>query len=502
MLKVFSTEQVKGLDDYTIKHEPIDSQHLMERAAGAMSLWLKRYIPKSKPLMIISGPGNNGGDGLVIARIMLESGYQVSVCMLDFTSNLSSDCQINLKRFKETNAELFLVDNVNKMPDINPDAVIIDAIFGAGLTRPVTGFPAEIIDFINQLNNTIIAVDIPSGLMGEDNSLNSGSIIYADYTLTLQFPKLAFFFPENDKFVGRWDVIEIGLHPQAIVLNETPYYFLQDSDIQARLKPRQRFAHKGNFGHALLIAGSYGMAGAAILSAKSCLRSGVGLVTVHVPKALYEIMQISVPEAMLSIDQSDFIFTEHPDLNGFNAIGIGPGLGQKANTKKAIEFLLNTINCPIVIDADALNCISSNPDMLKLLPPNSIITPHPKEFERLFGQSSSGFDSLSLQIEAAKKYQIIIVFKNAFTRIAFPDGSVMFNSTGNPGMATAGSGDVLTGMILSFLAQGYLPKDAAILAVYLHGKAGDEYLKYGSEESLIASDIIHNLAPVIKELKL
>lgn len=501
MIKVFKTKQVKKLDAYTILNEPISSPDLMERASIRMVDWICDRYSTDYPFLCLIGPGNNGGDGLVIARLLKDRGYDVLSCLLKFSDHLSPDCQLNLERLKENDGNLIIIDDVNNFPQISENTIIVDAIFGAGLDRAIEKFPAKIINIVNKLPNLKISVDAPSGLFGEDNTFNNGAILKAGITMAIQFPNLSFFFAENIEFVGEWNVIDIGLHPYAIEKTETDFHVIETGDIVKMKKSRTKFSHKGTFGHALLIAGSYGKIGAAVLAAKSCLRSGVGLLTVHVPKIGYPIIQSQVPEAMLSIDQSEIIFTSAPDLNIYSAVGIGPGLGTKANTKKAVEKLLAIVKVPVVLDADALNVIANNLELLELLPENSIITPHPKEFQRLFGESQNNYISLGKQIEAAKKYKIIIIFKGANTRIVLPDGQVYFNSTGNPGMATAGSGDVLTGIILALLAQKYKPHEAAILGVWLHGRAGDIYADKFSEESLIAGDIISTIGVVFKELK-
>jgi NAD(P)H-hydrate epimerase len=501
MEKLFKTAQIKEIDEYTIKNEPIESIDLMERAAENLVFWMSIEFSNGTPMLFLIGPGNNGGDGLAMARIMKKLGYKVQVCFIEIAPKLSPDCEHNLMRLKEVDIEVQYVNKINDFAEISPDTVIVDAIFGAGLSRPIHGLPAEVIRKVNALPNRRIAVDAPSGLFGEDNSANDGAIFKADDTLAIQFPSLSFLFPENAKYVGCWSDIEIDLHPDAIKKTPSNWFFVESDDIFERLKPRNVFAHKGNFGHALLIAGAYQKMGAAVLAAKACLKTGVGLLTCHIPQTGYQIMQISAPEAMISIDQSDVIFSDIPDLSKYNAIGVGPGIGEKPNTLLAMKALINQIKVPAVFDADALNAIAKHPELLEKLPKHSILTPHPKEFERLFGVSENSYQEFEKLTEAAKRYQLIIVLKGAYTRIALPDGRVLFNSTGNPGMATGGSGDVLTGMILSFLAQNYAPEDAAIIAVYLHGAAGDLHVKNYAPETLIASDLINNFGTVLNELR-
>lgn len=500
MIKLFKSEQVKEIDAKTMDYEPITSPDLMERASQNMTNWILSHFSNKFPFVFLIGPGNNGGDGLVIARLLAEKSYNVTVLMIRFTPNISSDCSLNLSRFQKTIGQVKDVTSIENMPILTQNHIVIDAIFGAGLSRQVEGLPADIIDLVNKSQAQVVSVDAPSGLFGEDNGQNQGAILKANWTLALQFPNISFLLPENEVYVGNIQRIDIGLHPKAIAECASDYFLLEKGDIQSRIKKRARFSHKGTYGHALLVAGAYGKMGAAILAAKACLRTGVGLLTTHIPKSAYQIMQTAVPEAMLSIDQSELIFSKLNDIQSYNAIAIGPGLGMKANTMSALLEFLETNNLPLVLDADALNILSKNTSYLQKLPENTIITPHAKEFKRLFGEYKTDFESLEMQIEAAKKYKIIIIFKGAFSRIAMPDGRVCFNSTGNPGMATGGSGDVLTGMILSLLAQNYSPEDAALVAVWMHGKAGDMFADAFGEQALIASDLVDNLKNVYKIL--
>ena len=491
-MKIFTSDQVRQIDKYTIENEPVTSIDLMERAARQITGWLTDYYDQRYSFAVFSGPGNNGGDGLAVARMLLQQFYKVTVYIIRISDKLSPDAKINYDRLKKLdNAEIYNIRDNDHLPELSENEIILDAIFGSGLNRHSDGLSARIIKHLNSLSNTRISIDIPSGLFGEDNTNNHAeNIIKADLTLTLQFPLLSFFFAENEQYTGKWEVLPIGLAKNAIREIDSPYRYILSGDISVLLKKRKRFSHKGTFGNVLLIAGSYGMMGAAVLSAKAALRTGSGLVTVHLPGFGYQIVQIAVPEALISMDESDVIFSSVPELAGYNAIGIGPGLGSRINTQRALLDLLKKVKVPLVVDADGLNILSANEEWLHLLPAGTILTPHPKEFDRLAGESNNGYSRNQLQIEFARKYNAIVVLKGAFTSIALPDGSCYFNSTGNPGMATAGSGDVLTGIILSLLGQGYSPAHAALVGVYLHGLAGDLAAKAGSEESMIAGDII------------
>lgn len=498
-MKIFKTSQIKDLDNYTIEHEPISSYNLMGRAVQRLFNEILPLLEKDRKIIIVAGPGNNGGDALVLAKTMCLISLPIEV-FLFHNGKLSADCNQ-----AKTDAEAYGIDiKVNNIDQLSPTEadIVIDGLFGAGLTREVTGLYAEVIYKLNASGAKIWAIDIPSGLMGEDNSSNGDAIIQAERTFTFQQPKLSFFFAENDKYVGTLHVINIDLHPDAIANTETEYTLLEPNLV--KLNPRKKFSHKGTYGHGLLIAGKYGMAGAAILSSRSALRMGIGLLSTHIPSQIYNILQTSVPEAIIDIDKNQACFSEIPDISHYSAIGIGPGLGTSEESYLAFKDLLRHCNAstPMVVDADALNIIGLHKELLEQLPANTIITPHPKEFDRICGNSKNAYERLCKGIELAQKYQIIVVIKGANSSIIYPDKKVVFNCTGNPGMATAGSGDVLTGIILSLLAQHYPAEKAAQIGVYLHGLAGDIAAEELSEESVIASDLIDYLPKAIKRTRL
>lgn len=500
-MKILLSNQIKQLDAYTIENEPISSINLMERAATACTNWIIENFGVENKFKIFVGPGNNGGDGLAIARMLAEKKYLVQVFIIKITDKFSNDFSVNYKRLlKQGKSKIFTIDENDDLPIINKDDIVIDGLFGSGLSRSLSGFPAKVVNYLNKCDAAIIAIDIPSGLFGEDNSKNNyAHIIKAAYTLTFQFPNLSFFFPENEHYVGKWEVLPIGLHKEFIEKLATDYFIVTKDYVHSKLIKRKKFAHKGNFGHALLLSGSYGKMGAAVLASKACLRTGVGLITAHIPKKGYHIIQTAVPEAMISIDKSDTIYSDIPEIENYNAIGIGPGIGLDNITQSALKSLIEKAEVPIVFDADAINIFAENKDWLDKIPANSIFTPHPKEFERLAGKSSDNYSRNLMQIKFAKKYNVYVVLKGAYTAIACPDGKCYFNSTGNPGMATAGSGDVLTGIILSFLAQKYSSKDAAILGVYFHGLAGDIAAEKIGEQALIAGDIIQFMGAAFED---
>lgn len=500
-MKIFSAEEIRLWDQYTIEHEPILSIDLMERAAAKCANWLLQQYPDAVSFVILCGKGNNGGDGLAIARILMENKYPVSIYILEFGHKGTEDFQTNLARLnKLSNHDIHFIQTAKNFPHLQQGQIIIDALFGSGLNRNLEGVTADLVQHINNGGNEIISIDIPSGLFVDRSSKDAISI-HADHTLSFQCYKPAFLFAENEESVGEIHILDIGLHHDYYQSVVNQFELLDDAIIHSIYKPRKKFSHKGTYGHALLVAGSYGKIGAAILSAKACLRSGVGLLTCHIPACGYNILQTSVPEAMVTTDfNSSFLTKVEDDLTKYDSIGIGPGIGTAAETKMMLPEILNSYRNPLILDADALNIMARQKDLLKLIPAGSILTPHPKEFERLFGETHTDFDRVSLALQKARELNCIIVLKGHHTFIATPDGKGFFNSTGNPGMATAGSGDVLTGILTGLLAQGYSSAATAILGVYLHGYAGDIAAKQLSNEALIAGDIIETLGAAFSSL--
>ncbi|HEV8514898.1 MAG TPA: NAD(P)H-hydrate dehydratase [Cyclobacteriaceae bacterium] len=497
MLKILSLKQTKELDQFTIDKEPIASIDLMERACAAFIDWFVLHFRPDKKIGIVCGPGNNGGDGLGIARMLKELGYPVKVWIVKDNLKESEDFKTNLKRIQGKISPYEISKESDRGLFTGCD-VLLDAIFGSGLSRPTDGIFAQVISCINQTDAIRIAVDIPSGLFADSPS--SGEIVHADHTVTFQLPKLAFLFPENHQWFGQWHLVDIGLSKEFIKSTPVSNYFVTEKSIKKIVRPRDQFSHKGTYGHALLIAGSYGKMGACVLAAKAALRSGLGLLTTHIPVCGYFIIQTSAPEAMASLDTSDNYFSSAPENLNYSSIGIGPGLGTNSETVIALAKIFKKFKKPVVIDADALNMLSLNQELLQLIPEESILTPHPKEFERIAGSWKNDFEKLGLLRSFSIKLKSIIVLKGAYTSIACPDGNVFFNATGNPGMAKGGSGDVLTGILTALLAQGYSPKDSALLGVYLHGLAGDLAANEFGMNSMTASDIIDWIPGSFKKL--
>lgn len=493
-MKILSADEIRQWDQYTIQHEPVSSIELMERAAAKCTDWLISHYPDAVLFQIFCGKGNNGGDGLAIARMLLQKKYAVTVFILEFGHLGTQDFQTNLTRLHQLpEADIHFIQSEQHFYPFEKGQIVIDALLGSGINRQIEGVTEELVKHINNSGCDIVAIDIPSGLFVDHSSVGNVAV-QANHTLSFQAYKPAFLVAENANAVGEVHLLDIGLHPDFYRSIASRFELLEENSILSIHKPRKKFAHKGHYGHALLIAGSYGKMGAAVLAAKACLRSGVGLLTCHIPKIGYEILQSTVPEAMVETDFNTSIVTKYEgDLSRYDTIGIGPGIGTATETKMMLHEIFDAYRSPVVLDADALNLLSSQQDLIKLIPSGSILTPHPKEFERLFGETANDFDRIQLAMQKAGELNCVIIVKGHHTLIATPGGHGFFNSTGNPGMATAGSGDVLTGILTGLLAQGYSSVETAILGVYIHGLAGDLAANEISMEAMLAGDIIKNL---------
>lgn len=504
-MKIFTSNQIRELDRYTIEHEPIRPIDLMERAAKALARAITEMWGNDTPVVVFAGPGNNGGDALAVARILADQNYKVSVYLFNINDRLSEDCAANKKRVADHKHIRTFVEVTQQFdpPVLDASTLVVDGLFGTGLNKPLAGGFASLVKYINQSPAKIVSIDIPSGLMTEDNTYNiHTNIIRANITLSLQMKKLAFLFADNQQYIGRLRLLDIRLSQDFIAKTKSQYSIIEENEVRKLLIPRHDFEHKGSIGNALLIAGSYGMAGAAILSARACLRSGVGKVTVHTPRKNYNAMQTAVPEAVMQMDREETLFSEAVDAEDFDALGIGPGLGQSENTAIALIAQLRRTTAPIVADADALNILANHRAWMQQLPKGIVMTPHPKEFERMYGNRCNGdYERLAKAREMAEHLQAFILLKGHYSALCLPDGSVIFNSTGNSGMATAGSGDVLTGIITALLSRGYRQREACIIGMYVHGLAGDLAAKEVGKESLIASDIIKYLPKAFLRLE-
>ncbi|MEO6539762.1 MAG: NAD(P)H-hydrate dehydratase [Ferruginibacter sp.] len=497
-MKIFSSTQIKKWDEFTIENEPINSIDLMERAATACCKWLVGKNFGFHHFRIFCGKGNNGGDGLAIARMLTEHNFKVTVYILEFGNMGTDDFQTNLARLHECNTDIHFIQSADFFPELNTGDLVIDALLGSGLNKPLEGITAALVNHINNAALEMISIDLPTGLFA-DKSSKGNTIIKATNTLSFQNYKLAFLLPENENYCGEVHLLHIGLH-EAFEKNEAAGFELVDAAlIKTMYKPRTKFAHKGTYGHAALVCGSYGMMGAAVLSSLACLRSGAGKLSSFIPKTGYDILQTAVPEAMCIVTGEDHLLSV-PGIKKFDAIGIGPGIGMYPSHKKLLTQVFEKAKGPIVIDADALNCIAVNKELLQVIPPSSILTPHPKEFERLFGPSENDHERLQLALQRSTELNIYIILKGHFSFISTPERQGFFNSTGNAGMATAGSGDVLTGIITGLLAQGYSPLHSSLLGVYLHGLAGDHAAGRYGQEAMIAGDIAGALGEAFKKI--
>jgi len=500
-MKIFTAQQIKAGDAFTIRHGNISSADLMERAARKCFEWIAENIPHNTPVLTVCGMGNNGGDGLALTRILLQEGYSAKAVVLQLSDAFSPDASLNFTRLHQLAPDhIKMLSEGMFITDLPERILIVEALFGTGLNRLLSGWVAEFVRDINTLPNRVISLDIPGGLPSDALPDKDAAVIMADDTLSFQFYKRSFLHPEVAPYVGRVEVLDIGISEKYIRDTHSQYYLITPEVVREIYRPRKAFSHKGTYGKVLLIGGKEGMAGAVTLSAKAALRSGAGLVFVLAPEKVCDTLQVALPEA-ITISGGQHIIEDVRLPEGNFQIGIGPGLGVHPQTQQALYHFLEQTRQPVVLDADALNLIAADKEMLNLLPPHSILTPHPKEFERIFGV----FPDSMLQTEWARgvamKYNLIIVLKGHHTAVLMPDGSCWYNTTGNAGMATGGSGDVLTGILSGLLAQGYSSREAALLGVYLHGRSGDICAAEHSEEALIAGDITANLGKVFLELR-
>ncbi len=493
-----SIEEVRKLDQLTIENEPIPSIDLMERASRG---FCERFLDLEmtwESILVVCGPGNNGGDGLAIARILHERSLNVDISIINPKKG-TEDFKINLNRLPK-GMKIYEINGAEGLKDLPKYPCVIDGIFGSGLSRAAGGVYKEAIDWINDSGALVVSIDIPSGMFGDNANISSDPIVKADHTFSFQFPKLSFFMPYQGSLCGKVSIIDIGILEKEIAKLEPKYKFFDLNDARHARRKRKKFSHKGSYGHGLLISGSKGKMGAAALAGRAALRSGIGLLTIHAPKAGVAVLQETLNEAMVSEDRGEDAIISLPDLEKFDVLAVGPGLGTGAGTTDMMAELLKEWNSPMVIDADGLNIISGSPELIKMIPQGTILTPHPGEFRRLVGNWEDDYDRMEKQKEFSRKYNAIVVLKGANTAVTDPGGNICFNSTGNPGMATAGSGDVLTGIIFGLLAQGYEPDEAACLGVFLHGLSGDLFLEQSGPEGLIASDLIENLGRSFSEL--
>ncbi len=503
-MKIYTASEIKEIEAFAIENEPILPIDLMERAANAICEEIKSLKSTDTSVKVFAGSHNNGGDALAVSRILSQSGYNVEVFLFNTNGHLSPACETNRDRLISTCPQVVFHEISTKidLPKITPNDLIIDGLFGIGLSGSLSSSFTLLLRFINNCKATIVSIDIPSGMHCEDNSHTlPNQIVHADYTFTIHALKPAFLLADCQQYIGKCKIIDIGLENSGCPDIKTQYILDEEEDMRKLLRPRNPFSNKGDYGHGLLIAGSYGMAGAAIIAAQAAMRCGMGKLTIHSPAANNTILQTSVPQAIIHNDTDNYLFTTAEDVNEYQSVAIGPGIGQKNETAAAMMEQIAHTTQPLVIDADGLNILSSHKGWLQQLPKGSILTPHPKEFSRMFGESNSDYEMLCIAREEARRLQIYIILKNHYTAICCPNGLVFYNITGNSGMATAGSGDALTGILLSLLAQSYSAKDACRLGCYIHGLAGDIAAEKYTEEGMNVMDLIQSIPEAIKELK-
>lgn len=492
-MRILTASQIKQADQFTITTEEISSNDLMSIAGRQLFHEIVKLFPRNNSFSVFCGPGNNGGDGLVIAQYLYKKKKLEALYILN--GNFSPEFNTNLTKIKEQGIGYVLIEKESHLKTINfsEDTIIVDALYGVGISRPLFGLPAAVIQKLNSFPNVKVAIDVPSGLSPDLLFISdSSNTIKADITLSVQLPKLAFMFPENQDFVGDFICVDIGLSKEFIEIPTHTNYYVTLEDILPLINPRKKFGHKGDFGHALMIGGSKGKIGAGILSATSCLRSGCGLLTCYFPEEAANPLLSRLPEAMFVAREYESEFIKD-NLKNYHAIGYGPGIGISLQNSKLLHYILTQYSGKLVIDADGLNILSQNQDWYSLLNPHVILTPHPGEFDRLTKTHKNSDDRFQSQLAFSKKHNVYIVLKGHHSSITCPDGNAYFNSTGNNGMSTAGSGDVLTGILTSLCAQGYAPDTACKLGVYIHGYSGDIAAQKKSKTFMLATDIIENL---------
>lgn len=502
-MKIFKSQDLRVIETATCESQNIDSLELMERAANAACYEIiSRFLP-SQRIVVVAGPGNNGGDALAVARLLIERGYKhVEIFLFNIKGQLAHDCGEERKKLITLDGIDFTeVTREFTPPYLGENDVVIDGLFGSGLNGPLKGGFVMLARYINESEAYVISLDIPSGMSGESNrDISHRDMVHADLTLTFQLPRLSFFFEENSEIIGEWKLLDIDLDQEKMKELSSDFMLVEARSVRPLLRPRRPFTGKRDYGSALIFAGSTGMMGAAVMCARSCMRSGAGLATVHSARNGQQIVQTAVPETMYEPDRNEHVISDMTLHHAHQAIAVGPGIGTHSVTIDALESLLKNCEYPLVLDADALNCIAQRPALLTMLPRNTVITPHIGEFDRLFGEHRSGEERLAKAIEMAKYYNIIIVLKGHFTVTVRPTGKVYFNSTGNPGMATAGAGDVLTGVIAAFMAQGFRPEHAATVGVYIHGLAGDMAAEEKGEIGMTAMDIADNVGRAVRKV--
>lgn len=499
-MKIFSAQQIYQADKSTIEKQQISSDELMERAATQLFEWIHSRLRGTKvKIQLFCGIGNNGGDGMALARQLLEHGYSIKVYVVNYSDKRSKDFLLNLERLKERKLWPDFLNAESDLPEISPDDIVVDAIFGIGLNRAPDAWVGNLLQHINASRAFVLAVDIPSGLPSDRAPWNASHVIQGSYVLSFQVPKLVFFLPGTGVYVNQWELLDIGLDQEFLQKTETDFELIGRPEVLPMYRPRLKFSHKGTYGHAVIIGGSYGKIGAVQLAGNACLTVGSGLVTAFIPKCGYDSLQTAAPEIMVLTGSREKNISGIEIPFESSAVGIGMGIGMDDDTVAAFGAFLKGMKKPMVIDADGLNILAKHPDILGDVPEFSVLTPHPKELERLVGKWQDDFEKLEKTKAFSLKHNVVVVIKGAHTITVYKEKGYV-NTTGNPGMATAGSGDVLTGMVTGLISQGYLPLQAAIFGVYLHGLAGDVCASQNGYEAVKASGIVDNIGSAYLEL--
>lgn len=473
MIPLLTAAQIKQADAHTIAHEPISSVNLMERASKAFVGWfVNRFSDKKQGISVYCGTGNNGGDGLAIARILADHGYKaIKVFVARFNAKASDDFNTNLQNLQQGGISFKEIHKDDDLPE-DDSPVVIDALLGSGINKPLEGDYEQLVKHLNELQRYVVSVDVPTGLFTDGEMPKGMTALRADLVITFQQPKLNFLLPESGSYINCWEAVNIGLDENFIRSLNSPYQFVEEKDIRTMLKPRHHFSNKGTYGHALLIAGQPETMGAALLTSSASAHAGAGLTTACVPESGLTALNSYQPEVMAIVRKGGGL----PEISWdkFNVIGIGPGLGKDNDARTLLSALFQYYNKPVVVDADALNLLADDKALFQRVPKGSVLTPHMKEFDRLFGEHQNWWQRMQTAMQKAKELQIVILLKNDYTMVATPSGKLYFNSTGNAAMASGGMGDVLTGVITALMAQKYSPEEACIIGAYIHGKAGDE----------------------------
>lgn len=500
-MKLFTKEDIRNIERLTLGSEAITASTLVERVADGVAAEINKQWRTTKRVLVFAGPGNNGADALATSMRLIDMGFNPVVYLFNIGGNsIKGECRkfrdIFIREYPEANYHEII--NSFNQPELGPSDIVVDGLFGTGLKEALSGGFMALVRYINESGAKVVSIDLPSGMFVDWNrSVSARNVIHAYLTLAIQFPHISFFLPESAEMTGRWKVLDVGMSREAIEQTKSAFHLMEEAEIRSLLRPRNPFSSKADFGSACIVAGRYGMTGAAVLACRGALRAGAGKVTLYGPQCAFQIAQTSVPEAMFEADENQLMVTDIRLDKKFTSFGIGPGLGTSDSTMNAVETFIKRSVKPLVIDADALNCLAQRPSLIHHLPMRSVLTPHAGEFDRMFGEHINHEARLLKALEVAHNHNILILLKGRYTALVRPDGKVYFNSSGTPALATPGSGDVLTGIITAFIAQDYKPEVSALLGAYIHGKAGELAAEKHGEYGVTASDVANAVGQAI-----